>query len=104
MGNIFSDLGIKVPSILKAYLFRVNLYILLLSHLLNPIEADLVAVVEHLHHPAVLSVAAVVLGGAVDWLYGGAVGLAQAGSFSRRRRGLCRGCVQIFHNVDQKWD
>ena len=90
---------------MKAYLFRVNLYILLLSHLLNPVEADLLAVVEHLHHPAVLTNTAVVPGGAVDWVYGGAVGLAQAGSFSmRRRRGLCRGCVRVLHNVDQKWD
>ena len=89
---------------MKAYFFWINLYILLQSHLLNHVEADLLAVVKHLHHPAVLTNAAVVLGGAVDWLYGGAVGVAQPGFFSRWRRGLCRGCVQVLHHVDQKWD
>ena len=87
---------------MKANLFRINLYILNLSQLLNAVEADLLAVVEHLQHPAVLSKAAVVLGGAVAWLYAGAVVGAHVSLFSRNRGGWCRGCLGVFQDIDHQ--
>ena len=66
----------NLPSFLKADFLWVNNVLLLLPRVFQHVEADLFAAVPPLHHAAVLSLAAVVPGGAGGWLQGGTVGMA----------------------------
>ena len=66
----------NLHSFLKAHILWVNRILLFFPPLLHPVDADLLAVVPPHQHAAVLSLTAVMPGGAGDRLPGGTVGMA----------------------------